>query len=197
MIALEFQGLVEARQGSGVYVTAATPVPEEAPELEVNALEWTEARRLFEGEACALSAAVATQDQLTSLDRLVDEMAATASAEEIERLEREFHLSVALATGNAAMVAASAELWTLCEQSPSCLEMLHRARSAIGDIVVEHRQMVTALRNRDPAAARHAIHTYLARVMDTLLTVAEADALQETRQNMAERRRALVRRNEI
>ena len=57
MIALEFQGLVEARKGSGVYVNASAPVSEDVAELEVNALEWTEARRLFEGEACALSAA--------------------------------------------------------------------------------------------------------------------------------------------
>src|ERR1700759_4895837 len=57
MIALEFQGLVEARQGSGVYVTSAAPAPDDPTDLEVNALEWTEARRLFEGEACALSAA--------------------------------------------------------------------------------------------------------------------------------------------
>ena len=34
MIALEFQGLVEARQGSGVYVNASAPIPEDAAELE-------------------------------------------------------------------------------------------------------------------------------------------------------------------
>ncbi|HWT50921.1 MAG TPA: GntR family transcriptional regulator, partial [Caulobacter sp.] len=49
MIALEFQGLVEARQGSGVYVTARTKPGDDA-EAEVSALELTEARRLFEGE---------------------------------------------------------------------------------------------------------------------------------------------------
>src|SRR5437868_9297522 len=50
MIALEFQGLVEARQGSGVYVNAVASAPTEDPgDLEVGALELTEARRLFEG----------------------------------------------------------------------------------------------------------------------------------------------------
>ena len=46
MIALEFQGLVEARQGSGVYVNAAPQTPEDTTESEVSALELTEARRL-------------------------------------------------------------------------------------------------------------------------------------------------------
>ena len=105
MIALEFQGLVEARRGSGVYVNPSEPVPEDAAELEVNALEWTEARRLFEGEACALSATVASEDQLNVLDRLAEEMAGDRSAEEIERLELDFHMAIALATGNVAIVA--------------------------------------------------------------------------------------------
>lgn len=197
MIALEFQGLVEARQGSGVYVTAAAPVLEDVTEFEVNALEWTEARRLFEGEACALSAAVVTQEQLTVLERLVNEMTASASEEEIERLEREFHMSVALATGNAAIAAGAEELWSLRQQSPSCVSMLRRARAAGADFVEEHRQIVAALRERDSKAARHAIHHHLAQVIDHLLTLAEADAVQQTRQKMAEQRRALVRRNEI
>src|SRR5581483_9409778 len=61
MIALEFQGLVEARQGSGVYVKAAPQIAEDAAERDVSALELAEARRLFEGEACALAAAIITE----------------------------------------------------------------------------------------------------------------------------------------
>jgi GntR family transcriptional regulator, hexuronate regulon transcriptional repressor len=199
MIALEFQGLVEARQGSGVYVTATAtaPVPEDVTEFEVNALEWTEARRLFEGEASALSAAVVTQEQLTLLERLVNEMAACASDEEIERLEREFHMSIALATGNAAIAVGAEELWSLRQQSQPCVSMLRRARTTGGNFLEEHRQIVAALRERDSKAARRAIHNHLAQVIDNLLTLAEADAVQQTRQKMAEQRRALVRRNEI
>jgi GntR family hexuronate regulon transcriptional repressor len=197
MIALEFQGLVEARQGSGVYVTAAAPVLEDVTEFEVNALEWTEARRLFEGEACALSAAVVTQEQLTLLERLVNEMAASAGDEEIERLEREFHMSIALATGNAAIAVGAEELWLLRQQSQPCVSMLRRARTTGGNFVEEHRQIVAALHERDSKAARHAIHNHLAQLIDTLLTLTEADAVQQTRQKMAEQRRALVRRNQI
>ena len=75
MIALEFQGLVEARQGSGVYVKAARQIAEDAAERDVSALELAEARRLFEGEACALAAATITEEQLGQLDNLLAEMA--------------------------------------------------------------------------------------------------------------------------
>jgi GntR family hexuronate regulon transcriptional repressor len=198
MIALEFQGLVEARQGSGVYVTiTTTPIPEDTIDLEVNALEWTEARRLFEGEACALSAAIATEEQLTSLERLVNEMDKRPGDEAIERLEREFHVSTALATNNAAIVAGVEELWDLRQQSPVCAAMLRRARNAGGDFIGEHRQITKALRDRDSKAAREAIHSHLGQVIDNLLTLAETDALQQTRQKIAEQRRAVARRNEI
>jgi len=198
MIALEFQGLVEARQGSGVYVSAAPPNPEYAAEPEISALELAEARRLFEGEACALSAAIVTEDQLTLLDRLANEMVGDISHEELERLEQEFHLAIALATGNAAIAAGVEDLWILRQQSPLCAITLRRARAgSSGDFVGEHRKIVAALRARDPKAARQAMHAHLAQVIDSLLALAELDVLQQTRQKMAEQRRARARRTEI
>jgi len=197
MIALEFQGLVEARQGSGVYVTTVAPVPEDSTDLEVNALEWTEARRLFEGEASALSAAMATDEQLTALERLVNAMGQNPSDDETERLEREFHVSLALATDNAAIVAGVEELWDLRQQSPHCASMLRRARNAGGNFIGEHRQIMKALRERDSRGAREAIHSHLGQVIESLLTLAETDALQQTRQKIAEQRRAVARRNDI
>jgi GntR family transcriptional regulator, hexuronate regulon transcriptional repressor len=198
MIALEFQGLVEARQGSGVYVHVATPIREDAAEREVSALELAEAQRLFEGEACALSAATVTDEQLTLLDRLAADMAGEIAPEELERLEQEFHLAIARATGNAAIAAGVEDLWILRQQSPLCTITLRRARAgSSGDFVGEHGKIVSALRARDPKAARQAMHAHLAQVIDSLLALAELDVLQQTRQKMAEERRARARRTEI
>ncbi|HWS66113.1 MAG TPA: FadR/GntR family transcriptional regulator [Steroidobacteraceae bacterium] len=198
MIALEFQGLVEARQGSGVYVSAAPQNPEDAAESEVSALELTEARRLFEGEACALAAAIVTDEQLALLDRLATDMAGDSVPEEIERFEQEFHLAIARATRNAAIVAGVEDLWTLRQQSPRCAATLRRARVDRGGAFVgQHRKIVAALRERDPKAARQAIHGHLAQVINDLLALAELDAVEQTRQKMAEQRRLLASRTEI
>lgn len=199
MIALEFQGLVEARQGSGVYVNAAAaPAGEDPAEAEVGALELTEARRLFEGEACALSAATITEADLVLLEQLVGRMAGSIVADEVERLEQDFHLAIARATGNAAIESGVADLWTLRQQSPACVALLRRARAHGGGGGAEaHRRIVAALRGRDPRAARQALHAHLAQVVDDLLAVTELDALQQTRQKMAEQRRELARRTQI
>jgi len=198
MIALEFQGLVEARQGSGVYVTARGKPEDDANEAEVSALELTEARRLFEGEACALAAAAVSDEQIAALERIVRELASLAGAEEGERLEHDFHLSVAHATRNAAIVAAVEEIWTLRRQFAECGHQLRRVRLANPESFAEdHRRVVAALRDRDPKEARRVIHEHLNRTVEALLSMAERDALERTRAEMAERRDELLRRTAI
>jgi GntR family hexuronate regulon transcriptional repressor len=198
MIALEFQGLVEARQGSGVYVKAAPQIAEDAAERDVSALELAEARRLFEGEACALAAAIITEEQVARLESLIAEMTRETVTEVFEKHELEFHLTIARATGNAAITATVEDLWTLRRQSSGCAAALRRARTnSRGDFVVEHQRIAGALRARDPKAARQAMHGHLAQVIDDLLGLAESDALEQTREKMAEQRRILGLRTEI
>ena len=197
MIALEFQGLVEARQGSGVYVKAA-PQISEAAERDISALELAEARRLFEGEACALAATIITDEQLALLDQLVADMARDVAAEDLERHEMELHVAIARATGNAAVCATVEDLWRLRQQSPNCAATLRRARiSGRGDFIGEHRKIVAAMRTRDPKAARQAMHGHLAQAIDDLLGLAESEALEQTREKMAEQRRMLGLRTDI
>jgi DNA-binding transcriptional regulator YhcF (GntR family) len=74
MIALEIRGLVEARHGSGVYVTEAPPVEVTAPELDIGAFELTEARRLIEGESPRLAATTITDQELIDLEKILDDM---------------------------------------------------------------------------------------------------------------------------
>ena len=71
MIALEMQGLVEARKGSGVFVLASTS-GEIDEELDIGAFEITEARRLVEGEVAAVAATEIDETQLEALRALVN-----------------------------------------------------------------------------------------------------------------------------
>jgi DNA-binding FadR family transcriptional regulator len=198
MIALEFQGMVEARQGSGVYVRTASRTAADVAGRQVSALELVEARRLFEGEACALAATTVTDEQLGLIDQLVADLARTVTPEELERHELELHVTIARATGNAAICATIEDLWRLRRQSAACAAALRRARlEGRGDFIGEHRQIAASLRNRDPKAARQAMHAHLAQVIEALLGLAEADVLEQARAKMAEQRRLLGLRSEI
>src|SRR5215469_16087368 len=61
VIALEMRGLLESRQGSGIYVRRRTAGGPPTPrELDIGAFDQAEARRLFEGEVAALAATLIT-----------------------------------------------------------------------------------------------------------------------------------------
>lgn len=70
MIALEVQGLIEVRLGSGAYVRRL-PGAEDSPGFNVSAFELTEARLVIEGESAALAALHVTDAELDVLDELV------------------------------------------------------------------------------------------------------------------------------
>src|SRR6202022_2222394 len=74
MIALEIRGLVEARPGSGIYVSDHPPPHAGAEDLDIGAFELIEARRLFEGEAAALAATIITEEQLQEIEAILDDM---------------------------------------------------------------------------------------------------------------------------
>lgn len=196
MIALEFQGLVEGRPGSGVYVAAAA-ASNETDEAGVSALAIAEAQRLFEGEACALAAACISEDQLAALDRLIRGMSAASKLDERDELEQEFHLAIARASGNAAIVSGIEDLWQMRQQSGSCTATLRRIGGSTDDLVREHQKILEALRARDSKTARLALYAHLNRVIEGLLDLAESEAVEHARQKMAEQRRALTLRNDL
>jgi GntR family hexuronate regulon transcriptional repressor len=200
MIALEIRGLVETRQGSGVYVANAPRPDAPAPELDIGAFELTEARRLFEGEACALAATTITDAELGEMDRIllqmIDENAFGGFTG--EAADRRFHVAIAQATRNAAMVMVVENLWDLRYRSPLCAAMLERARAVgVRPLIEDHRDILDALKARDAQRARDAMRAHLGHVIEDLLTATEVDAVERAREDAMARRKELARRTAI
>ncbi|KTT68870.1 FadR/GntR family transcriptional regulator [Sphingomonas endophytica] len=193
MIALEMQGLVEARKGSGVFVLA-TASPHVEQELDIGAFEITEARRLLEGEVAAVAATEITEEQLGELRALLVDMDSDDSAA-AEVADRRFHIAIAEATGNAVIIAAVTDFWDMRFRSPLAREVLVKAGSLDTEgRLVEHGRILAALEARSPVAARGAMRDHLTRVIDHLLLVTETEAVERARAESHERRRALARR---
>ena len=189
IIALEVQGLVEVRVGSGAYVQRL-PGKGDIPGFNLTAFELTEARLLFEGEAAALAATVATPDDLKEIGRLVEEIAReNQNPKGTDRADRAFHLAVARATRNGAIYDAIENLWNLRANSPESALLHAKARSAnIKPVVEEHTIVLRALEARDPNAARAAMRTHLSAVLDSLLFATEDQAVEQARQAVAAKR---------
>lgn len=196
MIALEIQGLAEARHGSGIYVTERSSLPAAVADLDVGAFELTEARRLFEGEAAALAATTISDDQLVELDGIIADMAQENAGNVMGAgADRRFHIAIAYATRNTAIASVIENLQEMQRRSPLCAHMLERARLAgVQPRISEHRRILAALRKHDPKTARQAMRDHLARVMNALLAATETDALDGERSGTARRRNEVSRR---
>jgi GntR family transcriptional repressor for pyruvate dehydrogenase complex len=182
MIALEVQGVVEVRVGSGAYVRRL-PGKEDVPGFNITAFELTEARLIFEGEAAALAATQITDQELIEIERLVAAIAQeNLAANGAELADRDFHLAIAKVTRNSAIYQAIEHLWDLRSTSPEAALLHEKARTAnIKPVVDEHTAVLTALRRRDPVAARAAMRAHLSQVIDSLLFATEERAIEEAR----------------
>ena len=174
IIALEVQGLVEVRIGSGIYVTRK-PGEHDIPGFGISAIELTEARMLFEGEAAALAATHASDQELAAMAALIEAIAAeNRDPRGNAEADKAFHLAIARATRNAAVAQAIEHLWVLRATSPEAVLLHDKARTAnVKPVVEEHRAVLNALTARNPDAARAAMRAHLSAVLDALMFATE------------------------
>lgn len=189
IIALEVQGLVQVRVGSGVYVLAL-PGEKLMAGGEVSAIELTEARLLIESETAALAATQVTDEELVELEELVRQIAAeNLHPEGTEEADCAFHAAIARATRNSALVESVERLWELRSISREAALLHEKARSAnIKPVVDEHTAILEALKARDPQRARDAMRAHLSQVLESLLFATEQRAVEEARRSVQAKR---------
>jgi DNA-binding FadR family transcriptional regulator len=193
IIALELDGLVDVRLGSGVYVkNRIPPSGAEAPK-DIGPFELLEARRVIEGEICALAALRIDDAQLKELSHLLVEMGDDNRQNEIlmsEEVDRRFHELIATSTQNSGLITAVQMLWDARSRSPQSHSMDDKSRAGGSKPPVEeHAAILRALKRRDPEAARAAMHAHITRVIDDMLKITEVREMERARAVAAEKRR--------
>lgn len=188
-IALQATGRIRIKTGSGVYVSEERADDDRLP--EISAFELTEARSLFESEAAALAAPIIGEDDLALLRQLLDEMAADIDDDaRATEIDRNFHLTIASASGNKAIIHVIKTLWRFRTELPGVRDahatICHHDGSARQQ---EHAAIVDALAAHDPAAARLAMRQHFNRLLTAMLDATEQRAIEEI-QNRAAASRA-------
>jgi GntR family transcriptional regulator, hexuronate regulon transcriptional repressor len=186
-IALQSMGKVRIRTGSGIYVADDALCDGDALP-NVSAFELTEARSLFEGEAAALAAPTISEDLLDRLDELLQAMDG-ADEEASNAADREFHMTIASASGNQAITHVIKELWRLRTELPEVrathAAVCHHDGKTRHD---EHSEIVAALRRRDAAGARLAMRRHFNRLLEAMLDAHEEREMNALRQKSAQSR---------
>jgi DNA-binding FadR family transcriptional regulator len=175
LIALEVDGLVEIRMGSGVYVTARTPLGGKFSPIGVGPFELLEARRAIEGETCAIAATRAEPEDLSKLKQVFDKMAAAgANVALAESYDHQFHVHIAQMTRNSALSGAVEGLWEARMASPQEKSLSRKAHLAgVGPKIEEHLPILEALLAHDPEQARAAMRAHLDNVLRDLIVATE------------------------
>jgi DNA-binding FadR family transcriptional regulator len=192
VIALELDGLVDVRTGSGVYVTARTPKSGAPGATDIGPFELLEARKGVEGEAAALAALRISEHDLEQLAALVAEMESENDHDVVmsEDADRRFHMTIAQATQNSAIVAMVEMLWDVRNRSPQSVRFLEHVRAhGVKPIIREHAAILEALRKRDATAARTAMRDHLSSVMEAVLEATEVEAVEKARAAVAAQRK--------
>ena len=182
LIALEVEGLIEVRMGSGIYVRpgdpkAARPVSAEGP------LEIIRARQMIESELAAHAARHMKKAQVAGLrDAIAVMEAEVADGQMPTRGDRLFHTRIAAASDNSVLLRVIGELWDergnpLFTQLGSHFETVSSWSLAIA----EHHAVVGAIAAGRADAAREAMSTHLARSHDRFTASWTADAAAASR----------------
>lgn len=187
-IALEAQGWLSIRTGSGVYVRPRVDALGALP--DVTAFDVTAARAVIEVETAALAAARITDDEIAELSELLAVMADEgASDEEAQTADRAFHLAIARVCGNPVVEHCVQVIWRMRDELPKVTQAYARVcHHDAADRSREHGAVLDALRSRDPSAAREAMRTHFQRLFESMLEATENDALDEIRRRTQQHR---------
>ncbi|WP_312526368.1 FadR/GntR family transcriptional regulator [Paracoccus sp. (in: a-proteobacteria)] len=163
LIALEVEGHVEIRMGSGIYVSAQ-PDPAAVRRVEGEGpFEILQARCIIESAVAEEAARHVTPALIAALDRNLTEMAgAVHDTPRVIRLDGAFHIEIADGIGNSVLTnlmeaSYKQRLSPFFERFSSHFEGPRTWRLALA----EHGAIRDAIADGDPAAAREAMRHHL------------------------------------
>jgi DNA-binding FadR family transcriptional regulator len=164
LIALEVEGLLDVRVGSGIYVTQPDSRAHGAVLADASGpFEVIRARWMIEGECAALAAKHGSPAQLRAIRKAHADLQKEAKRHHNPLdADRTFHVRIAEATGNSALELVVQTLWDqrvgpLYRALESKLEYPAMAAETID----EHAAVLDAILARDPAAARTAMRRHM------------------------------------
>ncbi len=172
---LEKEGLLETRAGSGTYVTAPSEAGVPHAVSEATPLELIDARFALEPHICRLFILQARREDFETLETLCQEMEASATdPTAFAEADTAFHKALASATRNSLLI------WLIDQiNAVRTLDEWLRMRqltldeSIISHYNVQHREILNALRSREPERAASKMKDHLETARLSLTRAAE------------------------
>jgi DNA-binding FadR family transcriptional regulator len=164
LIALEVEGRLKIRVGSGIYVVEQQPAAAAVPGHAAieGPLELLRARAFVESAVAEEAAARARAGDIERLDEILLEVDHRHSGDELIALDRRFHAAIAAILDNAVLVRFVGQLFDL-RINPYFEQLARHIENAATwkETHLEHIVIRDAIAARDPLAARTAMRNHL------------------------------------
>jgi GntR family transcriptional repressor for pyruvate dehydrogenase complex len=165
---LEARGMIWRRQGQGTFV--GTPPPPRLRRLEGLAThtsphEIMEVRQEIEPSMARFAALRASQADIDAMRNMVEKAATAQSQAEYEKWDSAFHHKLAESVRNTLFLAVFEAVNAVRREGAwARLRESTHSHHLINDLSAQHREIVDAIENRDPARAEAAMHDHLLQV---------------------------------
>ncbi|MGH7004442.1 MAG: FadR/GntR family transcriptional regulator [Alphaproteobacteria bacterium] len=168
LIALEVEGLVDVRVGSGIYVRRMRGGAPAADMLadSPGPFELIRARRAIESEVAEIAARWAGEAEIAGIAEAVGMMKSDIhGGETYETGDRLFHVRIAESTRNGVLVSVVNMLWDLRDSPVYARLLRHTVTDGVRTrSIADHERILKALAAHDPAGAKHQMQKHLDRV---------------------------------
>lgn len=182
IIMLEVEGYVEVKKGSGIHVISSipklSPINNENRGLEFaecGPFELLQARQLIESIIVEFAATQVTKEDIIEIMEL------QKNAKEEDRFrdsewDLKFHTKIAQITRNSALITIVQEMWHQRTLNPYWIKLHeHIDEKYINSWCTEHDEILSALMNKDPHAAKLAMWKHLENTKQMLFNAANDD----------------------
>lgn len=181
LIMLEIEGLVDIRKGSGIYITDA---PTEAPPQaslqadDIGPFELIQARQVLESSVAEMAAWQVTKNNIAEMHKILEDerQAINAGIFDYDN-DKRFHLSIAQATQNSALIEVVENLWLQRERSQMWAQLHENIFDKTYRLLWldDHQAILQALKRKSPSLAKQAMWTHLEQVRKVLLQLSDVE----------------------
>jgi GntR family transcriptional regulator, transcriptional repressor for pyruvate dehydrogenase complex len=157
LVSLEAMGLTVAKNGSGTFVVA-TQVKAELMFGGYAPAHLNQVRRYVEIPSAEEAARRCNEAQLAEIASIIERLEAEGDPARRNKLDADFHVAIALATGNPLLANIVGNLRTMVEEEAFTAARLPQRRSQAHD---EHRAIYAAIAAKDPKRAKAAMTAHM------------------------------------
>ncbi len=176
--ALHMMNILEVRHGDGTYVTSLEPGKLTEPfEVllslgSINIEDLFEVRDIVETAAAELAARRTDEEETQRLEGILQEaVKAFHDPERFMRADIELHETIFRVTRNPLLVSMARIVQGFAKASRQITSLLPETRK---QVLADHREIVNAIKQNDPEAAREAMRVHLQNIMKAVRLATDA-----------------------